>query len=521
MYKIILLCLTCLVYGQSYSVNISDSTVKFNNTYSSEMSKFKVVLTNKKNKPEVVKILLLDTIRFDVSAKTITLAANGSDSLIIYFYPIHNLFYHTEVVLQSSLTPNIETHIHISGQGKYKETYYAATENKSEQELKNILQGIITKNHTALGYNKARDYMFMEIDNWKTNGKGASTNTLECVYTGRQITGYTSRSNAQNTPNDFNTEHTWPQSLFNSSDPMVSDLNHLFPTDNTANNVRSNDPFGLVGNPSWQVGGSRAVNGTFEPRDEQKGRTARAMLYFVIRYQNYSNYLNGQEKILKTWHHQFGPTQSDSIRNEDIYKYQKNRNPFIDHPELVDRITNFSDSSYAANDSSLFVTSNELNFELTDFDTLQKFNIYAYNKGNLSLILGNFQSKNSFLTIDNSSGLVQAGYVAGISGSVKFNSAQKVYTDTIWFTYGGKSQYIIYQVNGNVGVGNQPITNKVYHVYPNPANGLVTIDEDFKTIELIQLDGKPIHNVNMWGYQPNRIVMVIIVFLISNQAHIL
>ena len=46
----------------------------------------------------------------------------------------------------------------------------------------------------------------------------------------------------------------------------------------------------------------------FEPRDEHKGAAARAMLYFAIRYQDYGNFIDAQEGILKNWHTTFKPT---------------------------------------------------------------------------------------------------------------------------------------------------------------------------------------------------------------------
>lgn len=76
--------------------------------------------------------------------------------------------------------------------------------------------------------------MFETIDDY-------GGDTIECVYTGRKIRA-TNRTEAQN--QNFNTEHTWPQSFFNELEPMRSDLYHLYPTDETANNVRSNFDFG-------------------------------------------------------------------------------------------------------------------------------------------------------------------------------------------------------------------------------------------------------------------------------------
>jgi hypothetical protein len=192
--------------------------------------------------------------------------------------------------------------------------------------------------------------MFMTIDNHKTNGQGATTNTLECVYTGRQITGYTSRTDAQN--QNFNTEHTFPQSFFNSALPMVSDLHHLFPTDNEPNNQRANYPFDTVTSaPSYSNGGSKlGTNGgakVFEPRIQQKGRTARAMCYFVTKYQDYSGFFAGQENTLRRWSLDFGPDTVDLRRNTDAQTFQGNRNPYVDYPQFLERIPSLTNPSKA------------------------------------------------------------------------------------------------------------------------------------------------------------------------------
>jgi len=188
----------------------------------------------------------------------------------------------------------------------------------------------------------------MEFDNKKVNGGGATQNTLECVYTGRLAVGYTSRTDAQTNFN-FNTEHTWPQSMFSEAEPMKSDLYHLFPTDETANSIRGNYPFGVVAsNVTWSVGNSKRGNSwngniVFEPRDVHKGNVARGMLYFQLRYsQNYGNFLDtAQENIFRVWNLLDTVDLAERNRNNAIALLQGKRNPLIDHPEFVSRIYSF------------------------------------------------------------------------------------------------------------------------------------------------------------------------------------
>jgi hypothetical protein len=68
-------------------------------------------------------------------------------------------------------------------QGKYSIAYYDSSDNLSEEALKNALHDITGNGYDSLGYNIARDSMFMVIDNQKVNGQGAAQNTVECIYT--------------------------------------------------------------------------------------------------------------------------------------------------------------------------------------------------------------------------------------------------------------------------------------------------------------------------------------------------
>lgn len=323
-----------------------------------------------------------------------TLAPSVSRSIKVYFYPRHNIQYSSEILLHTS---SCDFTLPIRGAGRFIESYYDSTFNKFDESLKSTLNTILATNYQSYSYNAARDKMFMEFDNKKINGQGATQNTLECIYTGRLAVGYTSRADCQ-TNNSFNTEHTWPQSLFGSSPPMVSDLNHLFPTDDAANNYRGNNPFGMVSSPAWSVGGSKGISTLFEPRDAQKGRTARAMLYFAIRYNNPSyglvSFFGPQEAILRTWCLQFLPDSIDRKRNNDIFGYQKNRNPFIDHPEFLERITSIANLSVAPSKRTIWYDAQTINKTYAVYDSIN-YSVVIYNSGNATIQCSNISSMQS------------------------------------------------------------------------------------------------------------------------------
>jgi hypothetical protein len=188
------------------------------------------------------------------------------DSLPVWVVarPEHNVMHKGSILVRDD-NGGGEIIIPYKFQGRYSNNYYIATENKTETALRTQLKNTTGVGYTQLSYNGARDEMYSDLDN--VNGD------VECVYTGRTAT-FNTRAGAN--ANSFNCEHTFPQGFFNQNLPMRSDIHHLFSTDVNANSQRGNLPFGVVSNPSWQQGGSKKNSTTFEPRDVQKGATARS-----------------------------------------------------------------------------------------------------------------------------------------------------------------------------------------------------------------------------------------------------
>ncbi|MDA9783020.1 endonuclease [Vicingaceae bacterium] len=335
---------------------------------------------------------------FSASQSTFTIPANGTQSIWVYFTPKQNIFHNSTVVVQHNASSGHEA-ISLSGQGRIALAYYSSTENLNEEALKLALRTRLAQGYTQLSYNAARDAMFMTIDNKRLNGQAATVNTLECVYTGFNKTSYTSRSDAQTTSPQFNTEHTFPQGFFNSNLPMRSDIHHLYPTTNNSNSQRGNKPFGVVtgGTPVTLGGGSFFNNTTFEPRNVQKGQTARAMMYFVIRYQDYSNHFSVQQNILKNWHNTYAVDSIEERRNNDIFIVQGNRNPFVDYPQLEKRITNFVANSVAPSQPGLDVVQSSINFGTFFAQTQDTFDYVLVNRGNTVINFSNFNLTNTAL----------------------------------------------------------------------------------------------------------------------------
>ena len=404
------------------------------------------------------------------------IAPADSLSFFVYFKPRHNIYHNSEMLIVTD--PNCYSFsIDLQGQGEYSIPYYTNTKNKSEEDLKTTLKSIISTGYVSLGYNLARDNMFMTIDNQKTNGQGASVNTLECIYTGKKSLAYTTRTESQ-TNDNFNTEHTFPQGYFSQNEPMRSDLHHLFPTNDAANNSRSNYAFGIATTPyvneSVNTPSHLGANTLYEPRDVQKGRTARAMMYFVLRYQDYSNFFAPQESILRKWNVDFPPTVVDKKRNADIQLVQKNRNPFVDYPQFAERITKLVSTSSPIAVKSIYFLDSIQSYTLSDTSDSVILHFPIVNNGNQSMLIYNGISTNNLVDFQFDSVRIAPGESTSLpivihtkDTSGNFTSGLEFYTDhSLIFLYSRLNFKIDHKV---VGIQKNKINNLV--TFPNPVTG--------------------------------------------------
>lgn len=318
--------------------------------------------------------------------------AGGSNQVQVSFAPKQNV-QHSGLCLVESEN-SVVSIVELTGQGTFSNSYYSSTRNKSEEALKTALNTLLNNGTVSLGYNRARDNMYSSIDN--VGGK------VECVYTGKKAT-FNTRSGANGA--GFNCEHTYPQGFFSSVDPEKSDIHHLFPTTTTSNSRRGNDEFGVVSNASWQDGGSKSGGRKFEPRDVHKGAVARSMMYFVLRHGDFNDngtpFLSKQESVLRQWHTTFAVSQKEKDRNDAIFALQKNRSPFVDYPQLLNRISKISGNSVAAVKTSIQFSRNlrDMNVGAIDTATLQAV---IYNNGNRDVSIGALKFEKGELALRNS-----------------------------------------------------------------------------------------------------------------------
>jgi deoxyribonuclease-1 len=200
--------------------------------------------------------------------------------------------------------------------------------------------------HTSVGYDRARIIMFGELDTLRDT-KG--TYVVD-VYCGKKFY-FKNATEISSMSAQVNIEHTWPQSKFNGNYPkdmQKSDMHHLYPSDSHANSMRGNSPFGFVDSSEDRMGGEGCrsskmglINGNdvYTPPVPHRGNIARALFYFSMHYNLPIS--KAEETILREWNKNDPVDANEIRRHEGIAKYQKVRNPFVDHPELADRVSDF------------------------------------------------------------------------------------------------------------------------------------------------------------------------------------
>ena len=256
--------------------------------------------------------------------------------LIIYLLGIFTL------ISVSSINANASYNAKYYTQNIPSGYYDSVNLNLTEDSFRNNLYDIISAGYKQHSYKQNNTVLADTDPDPNSNGK------IICFYTGRSLS-----SGAWNKEHVWAKSHGFPESGYSGSEPY-SDAHHLRPTLVSINSTRGNKDFGEVSGGSTDGYGNYWNSSHFEPRDEVKGDVARIMFYMATRYGSKTKFnlklvdqsttsgssLNGKFGNLQTllkWHYQDPVSKEEIYRNNVIYEnYQKNRNPYIDHPEYVD-----------------------------------------------------------------------------------------------------------------------------------------------------------------------------------------
>jgi endonuclease I len=273
-----------------------------------------------------------------------------------------------------------------SGTGGGGSGYYARVNTSSPSQLRCSLHETI-KGHTVYPYSSSsgtNTWTILEIADEDPSNSGRVLD----AYRNRSYAKVTDRAGS-GSGLKYNREHSWPNSLgFGSATgdkglpyAPYTDTHMLYLTDSAWNADRGNKPYancdsncgerateanaGFGGGSGAYPGNSNWVRtpdgngGSFEVWNHRKGDMARAVMYMAIRYEGGTDAATGQSepdleltddrsKIVKTssspaymgllstliaWSQQDPPDDAERARNEVVFSFQGNRNPFIDHPE--------------------------------------------------------------------------------------------------------------------------------------------------------------------------------------------
>lgn len=280
------------------------------------------------------------------------------------------------------------------GFGQIPTGYYDAAYGKTGDSLRKALSIITSTGHVKLSYSSIWNFYA------QTDIRTGTTDKIWDMYS--DIPGgipayiYTFSVNQCGTSGAegscYSREHCFPNSWWGGFDDnghmQYTDLHHLFPADQYVNLYKSNNPIGTVSNPTKTFTNSSKygpcstsgyTGNVYEPIDAYKGDFARAWFYIATRYRdslgawvknykkpeaiacidsNTNNFKPWFRDMLMLWHNNDPVSTKEINRNNVIYNntVQKNRNPFIDHPEYINYIwgsqsivTKLEPSNYPSN----------------------------------------------------------------------------------------------------------------------------------------------------------------------------
>ena len=339
-------------------------------------------------------------------------------------------------------------------QANIPQDYYQEANGKSSEQLKESLYQIIS-NHTVFPYTSS------STDTWDilqlSDQDPENHDNMILVYTGRsQDKGYRDGSgnysqyeNGNGTQNNsWNREHVWPKShgFPDEDDNAYTDVHNLKPSDRSVNSSRGTKDYDYGGSQHSEATECLTDSDSWEPSDYVKGDIARILFYMVVRYDPGYDHNNnsfdlelvdyttpgnndpilGKLSSLIQWHFDDPVDDFEINRNEVIFGFQQNRNPFIDHPNLVNFLwgenigqswnENLSVNNFNL-DENLVIFPNPSNGVLNFTNTIQNGKIEIISLTGQKILEKNVANINSF-RLDIDSGV----YLLKISNNKRVNN---------------------------------------------------------------------------------------------------
>ncbi|ADR20430.1 hypothetical protein MATR_19500 [Marivirga tractuosa] len=236
------------------------------------------------------------------------------------------------------------------------EGYYETTAGLDGEELKTELHEIIN-DHVIFTYTSSN------TDTWdilkQTDKDPEDESYVIGFYSGFKMDA----SEEYNNGDGWNREHVWAKSRgsLGTNRGPGTDVHNLRAADISTNSARNNRNFDeatvqYIDESGQYQGETESYTSSsewiWEPRDKVKGDVARILFYMATRYEGTSGEpdLELREELLSNdsnepyharlsalleWHEADPVDEIERERNNVIYSFQENRNPFIDHPAFV------------------------------------------------------------------------------------------------------------------------------------------------------------------------------------------
>lgn len=235
--------------------------------------------------------------------------------------------------------------------------YYDSAIGKKQAELKTALH-LIVKNATPPSYGSGAGSTWAAFA--KTDVR-PEDGTVWDMYSSYHVA-----FNGTSAASGCNIEHSLANSWWGGTkNQTYNDLFNLNPSNSSANSSKGSWPIAVVdgtttySNGVIKVGKSSSRPGgtidAWEPADEYKGDFARSYMYMVTAYEDFSTKWTGNSvnqldnntypvfeqwtvDLFLKWCAQDPVSQKEIDRNNEIYKIQGNRNPYIDYPLMAEYV---------------------------------------------------------------------------------------------------------------------------------------------------------------------------------------
>lgn len=279
--------------------------------------------------------------------------------------------------------------------------YYSTLEGLSGTALKQAVQDIIANPAVVHAHNYGDIIEILKT----ADQNPLNSNEVWLMYVEQSRSKLEFQDTGINT-GKWNREHIYPQSRGGFSDGTESipdginiwlptnaddilaghaDAHHLRAEDGAENSLRSNKDYGLTG-----------YNGPSGTMGSWKGDVARSVFYMAVRYNGLS-VVNGDIAdttvgqlgdlaSLLTWNTLDPSDDFEMNRNNYIYTWQVNRNPFIDYPDLANYIwgakvgqvwhSNLSTNDFANLKVSLYPNPTQKSINITGLNEMATVEIY-------------------------------------------------------------------------------------------------------------------------------------------------